>query len=303
MISQRDALIQKVIARLDKDNRNLFFLSADFGAPKLDILREKYPSNFIHCGISEQAMIDVASGLALEGNQVICYAMAPFISIRALEQIKCGPGLMNLPICIVSVGVGLGYADAGPTHYTTEDLTCLRSISNISIYTTSDSNSAENIIQSYLDKPHFSYLRLDRDVLKDIEHYKIEKKTCYRVLGENSSNKICIIAHGKTTHIANEVIKKDPDNFFVIDLLRCKPFPIEVIEMIKNSRGIITIDEQNFNGSLYSIVMENINKTKIQSSYISLPDNYIFENGGRDYLLKENGVSSEAIIELAKEFK
>ena len=24
---------------------------------------------------------------------------------------------MNLPICMISVGIGLGYADAGPTHY------------------------------------------------------------------------------------------------------------------------------------------------------------------------------------------
>ena len=111
---QRDMFINTVLNAMEKD-KDIYFLSADFGAPALDKLRQQYPNNFIHCGISEQAMIDVATGLALEGKKIFAYAMAPFISLRAIEQSKCGPGLMDLPICLLSVGVGLGYADAGPT--------------------------------------------------------------------------------------------------------------------------------------------------------------------------------------------
>ena len=100
---QRDVFINEIIKKLEKD-KSIFFLSADFGAPALDRLREKFPNNFLHCGISEQAMLDIASGLALEGNKVFVYAMAPFLSLRAIEQAKCGAGLMNLPISIISVG-------------------------------------------------------------------------------------------------------------------------------------------------------------------------------------------------------
>ena len=60
-------------------------------------------------------MLDIASGLAIEGNKVFVYAMAPFISLRSIEQAKCGAGLMNLPICVISVG-SVCHADAGPTH-------------------------------------------------------------------------------------------------------------------------------------------------------------------------------------------
>ena len=62
---QRDVFIKTVMSAM-KDDKDIYFLSADFGAPALDELREKFPDNFIHCGISEQAMIDVATGLALE---------------------------------------------------------------------------------------------------------------------------------------------------------------------------------------------------------------------------------------------
>ena len=78
---QRDALIEEVTKRLDQDN-SIYFLSADFGAAALDDLRERFPKNFLHCGISEQAMLDVATGLTLEGNKVFVYAMAPFLSLR-----------------------------------------------------------------------------------------------------------------------------------------------------------------------------------------------------------------------------
>ena len=70
-------------------------MSADFGAAALDKLRRQFPKNFIHCGISEQAMLDIASGLALEKNKVFVYTMAPFLSLRAIEQAKCGPGLIT----------------------------------------------------------------------------------------------------------------------------------------------------------------------------------------------------------------
>ena len=100
-------------------------------------------------------MLDIATGLALD-KKVFVYAMAPFLSLRAIEQIKCGPGLMNLPITIISTGIGLGYADAGPTHYSTEDLACLRSISGNTIYTPSDNLTVKLIVQNILNNPEFS---------------------------------------------------------------------------------------------------------------------------------------------------
>ena len=84
---QRDIFINTVLSAMEKD-KDIYFLSADFGAPALDKLRQQYPNNFIHCGISEQAMFDIGTGLALEGKKVIVYAMGPFISLRAIEQIK-----------------------------------------------------------------------------------------------------------------------------------------------------------------------------------------------------------------------
>ena len=62
----RDAFIDRLFD-LGRADRDVVFISADFGAPSLDRFREKLPGQFIHSGISEQHMIDMAGGLAIAG--------------------------------------------------------------------------------------------------------------------------------------------------------------------------------------------------------------------------------------------
>ena len=49
--------------------------------------------------------------------------MAPFIIARAWEQHKIS-SIKNLPMINLIPGIGYGYANAGPTHYSNEDLDC-----------------------------------------------------------------------------------------------------------------------------------------------------------------------------------
>jgi len=301
---QRDVFINEIIKKLEKD-KSIFFLSADFGAPALDKLREKFPKNFLHCGISEQAMLDIASGLALEGNKVFVYAMAPFLSLRSIEQAKCGAGLMNLPICIISVGVGLGYADAGPTHYSTEDFACFRAVVGSSIYTPSDSIATKLIANEMLDNPKFSYIRLDRDSLPDlspaINNNDLIKG--FKIYGKEDKKKIALISHGKMLHSCMELYRKEPDKFVCIDIFRSKPFPSDLPEKISICKGIVVVDEQTPSGNLSACVFEGFSSQNYFPKIISksLPEKYVFENGGRNYLLKKFGLSIEDIISATKQ--
>lgn len=300
---QRDAFILEITSAIE-GGRDIVFMSADFGAAALDDLRARFPKNFVHCGISEQAMLDVATGFALEGKQVFAYAMAPFLSLRALEQIKCGPGMMNLPVCLISVGVGLGYADAGPTHYVTEEFACLRAIVGSNIYTAADSASAALIARKLLAKPEFAYVRLDRHELAAIDpaasSAAVDKG--YRILGEQAPNKIALVSHGKMVHTCLEVVRADPQKYFLIDLIKSKPFPNDLVGLLaQQTKGIVAVDEQTPSGSLAAAVFEATSASgkfpKIVS--LSLPEMYVFENGGREYLLKKLGLSADGIRKVA----
>jgi transketolase len=299
MILQRDVFINEVYEAL-KVNKKIYFLSADFGAEALDHLRKDFPKNFIHCGISEQAMFDVATGLALEKKKVFVYAMAPFISLRAIEQIKCGPSMMNLPMTILSVGIGLGYADAGPTHYATEDFACLRSIIGTKIFTPSDNLTvkflAKDIIKNNKD---LNYIRLDRHPVKDNFSNLSNKdfQEGFRIIGNFDENKLVIISHGRILNQCLEVLKSNNNKCFVVDLFRSKPISKKLIARLKNNKKIIIVDEQCLAGNLSSSVFEAFSSSKIfpKIKSLYLPEEHVFENGGRDYLLKKYKLDSHNI--------
>ena len=297
---QRDLFIEAVRKKMKK-NKNIYFLSADFGAIALDKLRKEFPDRFVHCGICEQAMIDMATGLALNNKIVFVYAMAPFLSLRALEQIKCGPGLMKLPINILSVGIGLGYADSGPTHYATEDFACIRTIVGSSIYTLSSPNQCKALANYVIKKPHFTYIRFDRhetiNINKNIKNKDIING--YKIFGKPSKKKVLLLSHGKVSYTAYKSYNLNTKKFYFIDLIRSKPMPKNLKSFLSKNKGIIVIDEQYVDGGLASSIFEYCSKINlfVKIKTISLPDKYIYLNGGRNYLLKKYKFSNEGILE------
>jgi len=303
---QRDIFIKEITKNLSKDNK-IYFLSADFGAKALDELREKFPENFIHCGISEQAMLDIATGLALEKNKVFVYAMAPFLSLRAIEQIKCGPGLMKLPISIISVGIGLGYADAGPTHYANDDYACMKAILGNSIFTPSDNETTKFIAKDLINKPKFAYIRLDRDVMPKLipKINKEDFKNGFKVYGKISKEKIIIISHGKIFHDCFSLGKQMNNKVAFVNLFRSKPFPKDMPQELSSCKGMVVVDEQSPSGNLSSCIFEGFSEQNLFPKIIScsLPEKYVFENGGRNYLLNKFGLSNEDIISAANKIK
>tara|TARA_Y100000591_G_C21784513_1_gene672996 strand:+ start:14 stop:859 length:846 start_codon:yes stop_codon:yes gene_type:complete len=279
-------------------------MSADFGAASLDITREKFKQNFIHCGISEQAMFDIATGLALENKKVLTYAMGPFISLRAIEQIKCGPGMMDLPMTILSVGIGLGYADAGPTHYATEDYACLRAIGGTKIFTASDNHIAENIAKKVMNNNSLNYVRLDRHPTENINFKNInyDFEDGFRIFGDYSENKFAIVSHGRILRNCLKTIDVLGDNYFLIDLFRSKPISKKFSEIMSKIKKIIVVDEQTQYGNLTSAVQSELANNDLFPiiKNVSLPDEYVFQNGGRDYLLKKYNLDEISILNFCK---
>lgn len=300
---QRDIFLDQINLQLESD-KDIYVMSADFGAASLDLTRTKYKDNFIHCGISEQAMFDIATGIALEGKKVITYAMGPFISLRAIEQIKCGPAMMNLPMTILSVGIGLGYADAGPTHYATEDYACLRAIGGTTIYTASDNNIAKKIAENILTQKSVNYVRLDRHPTNDIElseNFNFDEG--FRIIGNYNEKKSAIISHGRILHNCLKAIDELGENFYLVDLFRSKPISKNLIEKLSKTNKILVVDEQTQYGNLTTAVQSELAKYDLfpKVKNLSLPDEYIFKNGGRDFLLKLHKLDEESILKSCKE--
>jgi transketolase C-terminal domain/subunit len=72
--------------------------------------------------------------------------------------------------------------------------------------------------------------------------------------------------------------------------------------MLKKCKGIVTVDEQTPSGNLSACIFEGFSEQNYFPKIVSkcLPEQYVFENGGREYLLNKFGLSSEDIIEATK---
>ena len=152
---------------------------------------------------------------------------------------------MNLPINTIVAGVGIGYADSGPTHYTTEDLASLRSLVGSNVFTASDAVTSKEIAKYLCKNDLFSFIRLDRDPQEDIySKNQINSSTIQKGYHKVKFNKIknnyLILSHGKQFLRIHEIVKNNnsfKNKFDMIDIIRCEPFPKQLVNELKKYKN------------------------------------------------------------------
>ena len=83
-------------------------------------------------GILEPSMISFAAGLSKGGTTPIVYSITPFITERALEQIKLDLCYNKNKALLLSAGGTCDYTDLGPTHHCPFDISVVDNYPHIS---------------------------------------------------------------------------------------------------------------------------------------------------------------------------
>jgi len=301
--AMRDVFIETLTAKMENDDK-IFFLSADFGSPALDKLREFYPNRFINVGIAEQNLINVATGLALEGFKVYVYAIAPFITMRCFEQIRVNLSVLSQvrPMCvnIIGVGAGFSYDMSGPTHHCLEDLSIMGTLPNLDVFSPSDCGSAVKYVDETL-KRGIRYLRFDAKPVCNIEsHDAFEPTKGFRELRRKSNTVLVTTGFMSQKAIAYaDELAKDGINVGVIDLFLLTSFNYEAFAAaIKEYDTVISIEEGiGGAGGLDSKILHFLNSKKLCKKYLplSMKGQYSFEIGSREFLHKHFGMDFNAI--------
>ena len=122
-----------------EDNNDIFAISADLGnSSGLDRFKGKFNERFINIGIAEQNMIGFSSGLSTLGFNVFVSSFAPFITMRAGEQVRMNLSYMQSNVKIVAIGSGISMGFLGNSHFGLEDISIIRSLPNIPIISPCD---------------------------------------------------------------------------------------------------------------------------------------------------------------------
>ena len=294
----RDSYITALYDIAVKDS-SIVMLSNDFGAPALDRFRADLPSQFINAAISEQNMVSTAAGMAKGGKKIVIYSIATFITLRALEQIKIDLCVMNLPVTILAVGAGYAYSVDGPTHHATEDITLMRALSNMTIFSPADSVIAGEMARELpsIRGPH--YLRLDRGKWPSLhaEGGDWSEGMAVRRPGRD----IALLATGSMVHRAMEVATQLSAwgmECRVIDLYRLKPLNVVAFrDSVSDVSAVVTIEEHTKNGGLGGIVAEALADCDLLKPLkrIAIADEQLYAYGSRDRLHRERRLDCESV--------
>lgn len=295
----RTAFVKALEKLADKDS-SIFLLTADLGFKLFDDFRARFPDRFINVGVAEGNMIGVAAGMALSGKNVYCYSMVPFLTMRALEQIRVDVCYHNLPVKLIGVGAGLTYGLEGMTHHGIEDLAIMRSLPNMTIVAPGDPLECEATIQESRTYSGPLYIRLGGNNDPTIHDRNIKFKIGRGILVKKGKD-ISIFVIGTMLPVANKVADLLGERGFhsnLVSIHTIKPLDIELVRQVADhSKAVFTIEEHSKVGGLGSAIAEILLEGGWKGIFkrFALPDKYGGHIGKTEYLREKHGLSCEKI--------
>lgn len=256
----RKTCLDNVYELARQDNR-VVFIGSDLGVGTLARMKEEIPERFFMEGISEAAIIGMASGMAFEGRIPYVNTIASFLTKRCYEQVSIDVALHNLPIRLIGNGGGYVYAPLGPTHQAIEDIAIFRAMPNMTIIAPADADEMNRLMPQTLDWPGPIYIRLakgyDPVVSSDARPFSIGKAITMR-----EGDDALIVTTGVTTRIGMEaalLLEERGIGATLLHMHTIKPLDTKaVIAHASGKRAVVTVEEHTVIGGLGSAVAETL---------------------------------------------
>jgi len=273
----------------------------------LSNMKSDLPDQFIMEGISEQHIIGMSAGLAMEGFIPYVNSIAPFLTRRCYEQVLVDLCLHDLPVRLIANGGGVVYAPLGPTHLAVEDIAILRAIPNMTIIAPCDADEMLRLMPKTVDYQHPIYIRLakggDKVVSQDDNGFEIGKAIILRDPGDGlfiTTGVMTQKAIEAADQLSNEGIKCG-----VLHMHTIKPLDEGVLSaLIPKVQVVVVVEEHIRTGGLGSAVLEfcsdylPAHSPKIRR--IGIPDRFSDRYGSQEELLEYWGITVKSMKEMMK---
>ena len=292
----------RALFELANDNKDVVLITGDLGFGLFENFSEKFPSQFINIGIAEQNMIGVSTGLALEGKIVFVYSIGNFPTLRCLEQIRNDACYHNLNINIICMGAGFSYGALGMSHHATEDIAIMRSLPGMTVISTSTEDEAYFSTIELSKRNGVGYLRLDKSKVSKRKKSKSELEIGKGNILKDGSDYTIIACGGivEEALLAADDLDKNNISCKVVSMHTIKPIDNALIQdCVKNSKGIVSLEEGNITGGLGSAILEVCLKNgefPLKMKTLGINDEYVSIVGSQEYLRNSVGISKRFIV-------
>lgn len=299
----RDAFTS-VLEALGRVNTDIVAVCNDsVGSSKLGGFREKFPERLINVGIAEQNMVGVGAGLANGGKIPFVCAASPFLTGRALEQIKADVAYSETNVKLVGISSGMAYGELGATHHSIEDFAWVRALPNVPVVAPADRVETAAVINWAATYKGGCFLRLSRvgvpDLLPEDHVFELGKANLL-----NDGSDVTIIANGVLTHramIAAAYLEQAGIGARVLNMASVRPIDdAAIVNAAQETGAILTCEEHTTFGGLGSAVAEVVvEQAPVPMKRLGVPGVFA-HTASANALLDDFGMSPEDIAESAK---
>lgn len=250
----------KLLAELGEADGRVVALSADVTASnKFHYFAQRFPARFFNAGIAEQDMVGIAAGMALEGKLPFVTTFAPFLSMRACEQVRTDVCYPCLPVKLIGSCGGVAGGKMGSTHCALEDIAILRGMPNMAVIAPADPYVCGQLFTQMAHLPGPAYLRVGRGedpVLYGPEVRAQLGKALLAAPGRDAT----IIACGSAVAAAlaaSQSLQQKGIGVRVLDMHTIAPLDTEaVLRAAEETQAILTAEDHFITGGLGSAVAE-----------------------------------------------
>ncbi len=294
----------KALADLAAMRPDIYVLDADLAdSTKTSDFHKAAADRFIECGIAEQNMIGVASGLAASGKTVFASTFAIFATGRCWEQIRLAVAYPRLDVKIVATHSGISVGADGASHQALEDIALMRALPNMTVISPADAYETYRAVLAAAEFEGPIYIRLGRSefpcITEEDDPFIIGRATVMR-RGEDVS----IIATGQMVSVALDAaarLEAGEVSAEVVNMSTIKPLDREAVLRTAERTGcVVTAEEHSIIGGLGAAVAELLSE-EMPTPLKRVGTGDIFgESGTPDELFTKYGLTADDLVAAAE---
>ncbi len=255
----------------------------------------EFPDRYFDVGIAEQHALTFAAGAACDGLKPVVAIYSTFLQ-RAYDQLIHDISVQNLDVTFAIDRAGIVGAD-GPTHQGAFDLSFLRCLPNLVIFTPSDEAECRNMLYSAFLHEGPAVVRYPRGAgpgvqeSRDMQPIPVGKADIIK-----EGQEVALLAFG--TMLKPASLAGDKLGATVINMRSVKPLDEALIRRVAADHDLlVTVEENVVAGGAGSGVAEVLSQAECSTPviHLGLPDCHV-EQGESAEVLAGLGLDADGII-------
>ncbi|KQT85106.1 transketolase C-terminal domain-containing protein [Aurantimonas sp. Leaf443] len=294
----------ETLTELARTNERIVAVCNDsVGSSNLKAFQKEFPDRLINVGIAEQNMVGVAAGLANAGLIPYVCCASPFLTGRAMEQVKVDAAYNGYHVVLCGMSPGMAYGELGPTHHSIEDLAWMRAIHDLTILVPADPFQTREAVRWAAQAQGPVFMRVGRYAVPAVSD-EAGGFAVGRADELHDGSDVTIVATGTLVSRAVEAarnLKASGISARVLNVSSLAPIDAQaLIRAARETRGIVTAEEGVPQGGLGGAVAEIVAQSHPVRMRI-LGVSTFAPTGDASFLLDHFGLNAAGIEAAARE--